>query len=228
MLGRVLSLSLALCAISLSVLALNVESERLQLLSAELQIQTSQKTGVFLEQARSTASRHEDDCRTDFRRTATAIALADLRQAARTTSERQAILDAGAAIGRQLACSPADGSAWLLRAVVADYAGQRDVAVSALTNSYRYAPREGWIMQRRLEFACDMSGPTLDAIRGSLIKDFKTLLLSRQFKSIDEHANRCWSRMEPLFASALGGVPKDILADYASAGAAQLYLYPEK
>ena len=73
------------------------------------------------------------------------------------------------AVERRLACSPADGNAWLIRAEVLQRMKPDSPEVKAsLQMSYRLAPAESWIMYPRFDFALSH----LDFVQRELKNEF--------------------------------------------------------
>ena len=190
MLSRILVSGLALGGLIVCVNGLSAEADRLNVLNEELALATGAGHSAVPAAVREAGSKHALDCRKDFRRAATAVALSDVPASSDASYVAQ-LSRATSEIKKQLGCSPADGNAWLLLAAVSELAGQHTLALPYVKTSQAYAPREGWIVVCRIEFACSTtedSGGLLEANR----RDFRTLLNGRAFAkaAVPRHSRR--------------------------------------
>ena len=217
MLSRIVLSGLALAGLVVSIGGLTAEADRLEVVGAELSLVTGTKQVEIPEAAREASARHAFDCRRDFRRAATAMALADLSTTLDEDGRRARLQSTISAIKQQLGCSPRDGNAWLLLAVVADPAGRRDAIHDYLNLSQRFAPLEGWIIERRIRFICAMTGPDTGAILGNVRRDFRALLSDRQFEAAAGLVEDCKNGAERGFEEALSDVEPGIRRAFVQA-----------
>jgi len=204
-LTRMLVSALALGGLIVGFGGLSDEADRLTVVSTELNFATG--ANLPLPQfAREVSASHSVVCRNDFRRAATAIALADLSAALDEEGRRSRLESAISAIKQQLGCSPRDGNAWLLLAVVTEPTGRRNAIYDYLNLSQRYAPLEGWIIGRRIRFVCSLVGPDVGGALDNVRRDFRALLSDRQFEAAGDLYENCRNGAERGFEEALADV----------------------
>ena len=83
-------------------------------------------------------------------------------------------------VGHALACTPTDGFLWLLQfrleTAVADLSG---LHLDYLAMSFKLAPNEGWVIDRRAALAAPFWPRYSEEIRMAYLRDLHTLLAAR-------------------------------------------------
>ena len=213
-----------LCATACLLLAtgrLQGQADRLRLTSAELTLaQSGAVPAAFLAAAEASAERHDGDCLADFRRGAMAVAFIHLRAGPDDPANRSR---ARTAIEERLRCSPADGNAWLLLAETSARDGATSEKTAGLLHASRtYAPLEGWIIERRLAFAC-AAAPDVAAKTSAVVRaDFAALLSALAFRRAAQIYETCGADVIPGLDATLAAAPQAVRAGFARAIAESL------
>jgi hypothetical protein len=94
------------------------------------------------------------------------------------------VMDVSTRARQLLQCSPTDGFAWLAMYWAEIYrAGFGPGAVSYLTQSYRFAPHEGWIQLFRAPLALRSGHLLSESLRQAALADFDDIFRSRLYAS---------------------------------------------
>jgi len=212
--SRIMVGGLAAAGLLVCVNGLWAEGDRLSVMSAELASAIRSDRAGALAAAKQAAARHDGDCTNDFRRGATAIAFADLPS--RMDQSYDARLSAATIeIKEQLRCSPSDGNAWLLLAMVSEMAGQHGLVPDYLKLSQFYSPREGWILVQRIGFVCSLPEPNLDEITELVRSDFRALLSDRVFDKAAGLYDGCRNEAGKVLEDLLSKAPPDVSKAFA-------------
>jgi hypothetical protein len=117
-------------------------------------------------------------------------------------------------IRAQLRCSPADGNAWLLLALISHQQDNTEPEVSYARLSQSNSPREGWIVERRIDFVCSAAKSSFDRLAEVLQRDFEALLSDRQFEKVVDHYAKCREKIGGVLDAALSRVGAGIREDF--------------
>lgn len=178
---------------------------------------------AFLVAADETVERRKGDCLAEFRRGAMAVAFLHLREGPDAAARRAA---ARTAIEDRLRCSPADGNAWLLLADISARETEGGDRAAALLQASRYfSPHEGWIVQRRLAWACNFEQPAIAAVASVAASDFTVLLTAEEFRRAAALYETCRKDMLPALDTALSLSSLAVRQRFARAVAASLPTY---
>lgn len=213
-----------LCAVACLILAANRlrdQPDRLSLASTELTLTRSGTApAALLQAAEASAERRRGDCLADFRRGAMAVALIQLRSTPDDPANHE---KAHTTIVERLRCSPADGNAWLLLAEISAIQGEtNDKTAALLQASKTYAPFEGWIVERRLAFACT-AGRAAKATTAEVMRaDFATLLAALEFRRAAKLYEICDTDAIRELDATLATSQHEVRAGFARAVAAGL------
>lgn len=211
---RIIVGGLALAGLLVCVNGLLAEGDRLTVMSAELASAIRSDGAVTLTAAKQAAARHDGDCTNDFRRGATAIALAEL-PSRMDTSYADRVSAATIEIKKQLRCSPSDGNAWLLLAMLSEMAEQHSLVHDYLKLSQFYSPREGWILVQRIGFVCSLPEPNLDEITELVRSDFRALLSDRVFDKAAGLYDACRNGAAKALEDLLSKAPPEVSKAFA-------------
>ena len=109
-----------------------------------------------------------------------------------------------------LACSPHDAYAWLARFVVQTHeTGFRTADMPLLETSIALAPREGWLVVKRLRLMLDIEEALAPALQARIAEDFTSLAAHTQYAGhvTDILAELSPERRQPLLR-ALAEIPE--------------------
>jgi len=151
---RILLSAIAIAALLFAVFGLAEESDRRTVQWAELGALRHTLSEADRLAAEQVLGNHVGDCRADYRRAATALSVGS--GLPDETARHPGLLEES--VGAQLRCSPADGNAWLLLAIASQEAQEPEMVVRYTNLSQADAPREGWIIDRRVDLLLLVAG----------------------------------------------------------------------
>jgi hypothetical protein len=210
---RICISALALAGVLFASYGLSMEGGRLALAAAELDFvrKGAKDSSSAVDKARL-ASRAS--CRNDVRRADAALSLADLQTD--DGADRTGLLaNARASMQKLLSCSPGDGNAWLLLAIIDRELGNLQSAVDYVRLSQSDAPREGWIIERRIGFACSAAVSGFLSLSQVVRADLEALLNDRQFAQVASAYSGCKNPIAPVLEDALANVRPSVREGYA-------------
>jgi hypothetical protein len=117
-------------------------------------------------------------------------------------------------IQAQLRCSPADGNAWLLLAYISHQVGKPEAEIQYARLSQSNSPREGWIIERRIDLICSTVKSSFDRLAVVLQRDFEVLLSDRLFEKVVDHYAKCRDKIGGVLEAALTRVGSGIREDF--------------
>jgi len=203
---RILLSAIAIAALLFAVFGLAEESDRRTVQWAELGALRHTLSEADRLAAEQVLGNHVGDCRADYRRAATALSVGS--GLPDETARQPGLLEES--VRAQLRCSPADGNAWLLLAIASQEAQEPEMVVRYTNLSQADAPREGWIIDRRVDLISSSEQPAFDALRPALQRDFEVLLGDHLFDKVSAHASRYSQRTGPVLEAALANVDMEI------------------
>ena len=217
MLCRIVVSIVAAAAFLFALHGLGNESDRLAASRAELNLLRKGASDFDLAEVKQVLSQYRLDCRNEFRRAATAFSSADLAASTAAESTLTGLRHVEENIRAQLRCSPSDGNAWLLLAVISHQAGNAEPEVPYVRLSQSNSPREGWIVERRIDFICSTAKSSFDRLAEVLQRDFEVLLSDRLFEKVVDHYAKCREQIGGVLEAALARVGSGIRDDFVRA-----------
>ena len=212
---RILVFAFAASALLFAIGGLEAESDRLRVAGAELDLLRNQVNRDDLLAAQQVLSQHGSDCRNELRRAATALSSAGAGPAVGEEARLLRLKRTEESIQAQLRCSPADGNAWLLLAYISHQVEKPEAEIQYAKLSQSNSPREGWIIERRIDFICSTAKSSFDQLANVVQRDFEVLLRDRRFEKVADHYSRCRGQPGAVLEGALTNVGSEIREAFA-------------